>query len=83
MYLSDAELDSLRVKLERKVSYHLGPYCVMPDNLLPDSLTPFPVWFFRFDSVRRAEPAARVRSGWDRILACVGKTEYPTLCEGL
>jgi len=56
---------------------------VMPDNLLPDSLTPFPVWFFRFDSVRRAEPAARVRSGWDRILACVGKTEYPTLCEGL
>ena len=56
---------------------------VMPLNRLPDSLTPFPVWFFRFDSVRRAEPAARVGSGWDRILACVGKTEYPTLCEGL
>ena len=55
----------------------------MPLNRLPDSLTPFPVWFFRFDSVRRAEPAARVGSGWDRILACVGKTEYPTLCEGL
>ena len=61
----------------------LDAYFVMPLNRLPDSLTPFPVWFFRFDSVRRAEPAARVGSGWDRILACVGKTEYPTLCEGL
>ena len=39
VYLSDAELDSLRVKLERKVRYHVGPYCPDREDVVQEAMT--------------------------------------------
>jgi RNA polymerase sigma factor (sigma-70 family) len=37
--MSDAEMDNLRVRLGRKVRYHLGPYCPDREDVVQEAMT--------------------------------------------